>query len=91
MVWQVRTRVRQKAATAQAGEWAGAGMSMTCSSGFEGTIHDLWRAVDQNGQIVDILVQSRRDSAAAEPFFHHLLKRTDTVSGIVKLTQNPAV
>jgi hypothetical protein len=35
--------------------------------------------VDQNGQIVDILVQTRRDRAAAERFFRHLLKRTDTV------------
>ena len=44
-----------------------------------GTIHYLWRAVDQNGQIVDILVQARRDQAAAERFFQHLLKGTDTV------------
>ena len=44
-----------------------------------GTTHYLWRAVDQNGQIVDILVQARRDRAAAERFFQHLLKGTDTV------------
>lgn len=44
-----------------------------------GTIHYLWRAVDQNGQVVDILVQTRRNRAAAERFFRHLLKRTDTL------------
>jgi putative transposase len=44
-----------------------------------GTIHYLWRAVDHTGQIVDILVQTRRDRAAAERFFRHLLKGTDTV------------
>jgi putative transposase len=37
-----------------------------------GTIQYLWRAVDQNGQVVDILVQKRRDRAAAERFFRHL-------------------
>jgi transposase-like protein len=30
-----------------------------------GTLHYLWRAVDQNGQVVDILVQARRDRTAA--------------------------
>ena len=44
-----------------------------------GTIHYLWRAVDQNGQVVDILVQKRRDRAAAERFFRHLIKATNTV------------
>ena len=44
-----------------------------------GIIHYLWRAVDHSGQIVDILVQTRRDRAAAERFFRHLLKGTDTI------------
>jgi putative transposase len=34
----------------------------------------LWRAVDQDGQILDILVQRRRDRKAAKPFFRKLLK-----------------
>jgi putative transposase len=42
-----------------------------------GTLHYLWRAVDQNGQVVDILVQARRDRTAAERFFRHLLRKTD--------------
>ena len=44
-----------------------------------GTIHYLWRAVDQNGIVVDILVQARRDRAAAERFFRHLLRSSGTV------------
>ena len=44
-----------------------------------GTIHYLWSAVDQNGQVVDILVQKRRDRTAAERFFRHSMKATDTV------------
>ena len=35
----------------------------------------LWRAVDQDGNVLDILVQSRRDAKAAERFFRKLLKR----------------
>ena len=34
----------------------------------------LWRAVDQDGDVIDILVQSRRDQRAAEPFLHRLLR-----------------
>jgi putative transposase len=39
-----------------------------------GTRHDLWRAVDQDGSIRDILVQRRRDKAAAILFFRKRLK-----------------
>ncbi|GHO81862.1 hypothetical protein KSD_96330 [Ktedonobacter sp. SOSP1-85] len=34
----------------------------------------LWRAVDQHGTVLDILVQSRRDKQAAKKFFRKLLK-----------------
>jgi putative transposase len=34
----------------------------------------LWRAVDQDGHVLDILVQHRRDKTAAKKFFHKLLK-----------------
>ena len=34
----------------------------------------LWRAVDQDGNVLDILVQSRRNKAAARKFFRKLLK-----------------
>ncbi len=39
-----------------------------------GQQHYLWRAVDQDGDVIDILVQLRRDRRAAERFFRKLLK-----------------
>ena len=39
-----------------------------------GRLHYLWRAVDQDGDVLDILVQSRRDTKAAKRFFRKLLK-----------------
>ena len=56
------------------GAWVDAGMWMKFSIRINGTTHYLWRAVDQHGQVVDILVQTRRDRAAAERFFRLLLK-----------------
>ena len=35
----------------------------------------LWRAVDEDGDVIDILVQARRDRHAATRFFRRLLKR----------------
>ncbi|MFF1946044.1 DDE-type integrase/transposase/recombinase [Rhodococcus qingshengii] len=35
----------------------------------------LWRAVDQHGNVLDILIQSKRDGKAATRFFRTLLKR----------------
>ena len=35
----------------------------------------LWRAVDQDGEVVDVLLQERRDAASARRFFRHLLSR----------------
>ncbi|MFF9691419.1 IS6 family transposase [Streptomyces sp. NPDC014623] len=43
----------------------------------------LWRAVDQDGTVLDILVQSRRDTPAARRFFRKLLKRTCSVSKVI--------
>jgi len=39
-----------------------------------GKQHYLWRAVDQDGNVLDILVQSRRNRLAAKRFFRKLLK-----------------
>src|SRR5258708_26954583 len=39
-----------------------------------GRHHYLWRAVDQDGDLLDILVQSRRNKKAAKKFFRKLLK-----------------
>jgi putative transposase len=40
----------------------------------QGECHYLWRAVDQAGHVLDILVQRRRNKAAAKKFFRKLLK-----------------
>jgi putative transposase len=39
-----------------------------------GVQHYLWRAVDQDGNVLDILVQARRDKTAAVKFLRKLLK-----------------
>jgi len=39
-----------------------------------GKDHYLWRAVDQDGNVLDILVQSCRNKKAAKRFFRKLLK-----------------
>ena len=39
-----------------------------------GRLHYLWRAVDQDGDVLDILVQSNRNKKAAKKFFRKLLK-----------------
>jgi len=39
-----------------------------------GVRHYLWRAVDQDGDVIDILVKKRRDKRAAKRFFRKLMK-----------------
>ncbi len=39
-----------------------------------GRLRYLWRAVDQHGNVLDVLVQSRRNATAAKRFFRKLLK-----------------
>ena len=41
----------------------------------DGKQHYLWRAVDQDGEVVDVYLQKRRDAAAAKRFFNRLLKK----------------
>jgi putative transposase len=40
----------------------------------DGKQHYLWRAVDQDGDVVDVFLQVRRDGNAAKRFFKRLLK-----------------
>jgi len=40
----------------------------------QGTQHYLWWAVDQDGEVVDVFLQSRRDGRAAKRFFKRLLR-----------------
>jgi putative transposase len=48
-----------------------------------GRLHYLWRAVDQLGDVLDILLQSRRDKKAAKKFFRKLLKRLRYVPRVI--------
>jgi putative transposase len=49
----------------------------------KGEHHYLWRAVDQDGNILDILVQRRRDKKAAKKFFRKLLKGLTYVPRVI--------
>ena len=58
-----------------------------------GQKHWLWRAVDQDGLVLDVLVQSRRDKRAAKRLLRKLLKRqgrAPRVMVIDKLASYPA-
>jgi putative transposase len=39
-----------------------------------GKQHYLWRAVDQDGEVVDVYLQAKRDGATAKRFFKRLLR-----------------
>jgi putative transposase len=58
-----------------------------------GTKHWLWRAVDQHGVVLDVLVQSRRDAKAAKRLLRKLLKRQGRAPRVMitdKLASYPA-
>jgi putative transposase len=48
-----------------------------------GKRHYLWRAVDQDDHVLDILVQSRRNKQAAKKFFRKLLKGLQYVPRVI--------
>ncbi|MEU1692898.1 IS6 family transposase [Streptomyces hirsutus] len=48
-----------------------------------GELKYLWRAVDADGTVLDILVQNRRDRAAARRFFCRLMKKTCSAPRVV--------
>jgi putative transposase len=52
-----------------------------------GERHYLWRAVDQDGHVLDILVQSRRNKKAAKKFFRKLLKGLRYVPRVIVTDQ----
>jgi DDE domain len=57
-----------------------------------GQRHYLCRAVDQDGPVLDILIQPRRDKPAAKKFFRKLLKRCQYVPRVIitdKLKRRP--
>jgi putative transposase len=48
-----------------------------------GKQHYLWQAVDQHGNVLDILVQNRRNKKAAKKFFRKLLKGLQYVPRVI--------
>src|SRR5260370_15169290 len=48
-----------------------------------GRLHYLWRAVDQDCDVLDILAQSRRDNKAARKFFRKLLKELRHIPALI--------
>ncbi len=48
-----------------------------------GARHYLWRAVDQHGNVLDILVQSKRDAKAARRFMAKLMKKQGRVPRVL--------
>ncbi|GHO71736.1 hypothetical protein KSC_106280 [Ktedonobacter sp. SOSP1-52] len=48
-----------------------------------GERHSLWRAVDQDGNVLDILMQSQRNKQAAKRFFRKLLKGLQYVPRVI--------
>ncbi|MEA2726894.1 MAG: putative transposase [Acetobacteraceae bacterium] len=49
----------------------------------QGELHYLWRAVDQNDAVLDILVQKKRDVKAAKRFFKRLLRDLQYVPRVI--------
>ena len=43
----------------------------------------LWRAVDEHGQVLDILMQKRRDTKAAKRFFQKIIKKVGFAPSVV--------
>jgi hypothetical protein len=82
VVCEVRPDRCQRAAAAPGtpwGPWRLDEVFITIS----GTLRYLWRAVEQHGEVLDILVQSRRNATAAKRFFRRLLKGLRYVSRVV--------
>jgi putative transposase len=55
-----------------------------------GKLHYLWRAVDQHGTVLDVLVQSRRNAKAAKRFFKKLLKGLQYVPRVIVTDKLPS-
>ncbi len=49
----------------------------------KGQTYDLWRAVDQEGTVLDVVVQSRRNAAAAKRLMCKLMKKLHCVPRVL--------
>ena len=79
MVYQIRCSLRPKTETESTAATAIPSTSTKSSSEcrtiqINGKQHYLWRAVDQDGEVVDVYLQAKRDGAAAKRFFRRLLR-----------------
>ena len=63
------------------------GTSMRCFVSINGAQWYLWRAVDQHGKVLDILVRSRRNAVAARKFFRRLLTGLRSVPMVIGTAQ----
>ena len=52
-------------------------------SSINGKPHGLWRAVDSEGSVLDVLVQSRRDTGAAMRLLRKLIRKQGRVSRVL--------
>ena len=68
---QHAARIRRRSAGQFDGKWHLDEVVIT----IRGKKHWLWRAVDQDGFVLDVLVQSRRNTTAAKRLMRKLLKR----------------
>ncbi len=48
-----------------------------------GTTHWLWRAMNEYGEVLDVLLQKHRDTSAAKRFFHRLVDEQNLPERIV--------
>ncbi len=74
VVPEVRADVRRRAAPAAPPTGRQVAPATRCSSRSTARKHWLWRAVDQDGIVLDILVQPRRNQEAAEAFLRRLVE-----------------
>jgi putative transposase len=49
----------------------------------KGEVYWLWRAVDEEGQVLDILMQKHRDTEAAKRFFRKIIKKVGFAPKVV--------
>ena len=82
VVCQVRPVLRQQPAPAP-GSPGDKGHVDEVFIKIRGKTHYLWRAVDQQGSVLDILVTSRRDTRAATRFFPKLLTGLEYVPRVL--------
>jgi transposase-like protein len=55
-----------------------------------GKVHYLWRAFDHEGEVLDVLVQSRRDKKAALKLLRRLLKRQEYLPDAIVTDRLPS-